>query len=681
MNKKLIPLLLLCASTMAQAQRQMSAPKGGKPISDELIGIFFEDISSSADGGLYAELLQNGSFEFSPAERDGWGPATAWKTIRPGHSLGYIQPVTKHIVDKSFTSSYNSNTQMRLHVERAREFYDYKGWRGFGIQNDGFDGISVKNNAKYDFSMRLANVGGAKQVRVALVEPQGWGQDPKLLSEAIIDIPAAGGADVKSAFNEYKATLTPNADCQKAALQILVLNEGDVYVDDLSLMPQDTFKGHGLRKDLAQALADLQPRFMRFPGGCVVHGGGDGFWNTYRWKNTIGPRHQRVQQKNTWGYHLSMGLGYFEYFQFCEDLGMEPVPILPCGVSCQGTNCGWNMWPKQAQDVAPMSEMDEWVQDALDLIEWANGDPATSKWAKMRADAGHPKPFNLKYLGIGNEEKISPEFNERFKYMYNKVTKAHPEIVIVGTAGPGSHPQNPDYEAGWKLAEELGMPIIDEHYYEQNKYFLQSRQYDKYPRDRKTKVYLGEYAAKDKKLIDALAEGLYLLHVERNGDIVCMTSYAPLFARKNATNWNPDLIYFDNERPYLTCSYYVQQMFGQSAGQYYYGDCVRFEGDAAGIQQPQEDVHYGQSVILNVKTRRLYVKLCNATADARRADVNLSRFGVKKNATKTTLTGDPNAENNFDAQPISPRRESIRAQKRFNIELQPYSFVMLEYEL
>ena len=673
MNKKLIPLLLLCASTMAQAQRQMSAPKGGKPISDELIGIFFEDISSSADGGLYAELLQNGSFEFSPAERDGWGPATAWKTIRPGHSLGYIQPVTTPIVDKSFTSSYNSNTQMRLHVERAREFYDYKGWRGFGIQNDGFDGISVKNNAKYDFSMRLANVGGAKQVRVALVEPQGWGQDPKLLSEAIIDIPAAGGADAKSAFKEYKATLTPNADCQKAALQILVLNEGDVYVDDLSLMPQDTYKGHGLRKDLAQALADLHPRFMRFPGGCVVHGGGDGFWNTYRWKNTIGPRHQRVQQKNTWGYHQSMGLGYFEYFQFCEDLGMEPVPILPCGVSCQGTNGGWNMWPKQAQDVAPMSEMDEWVQDALDLIEWANGDPATSKWAKMRADAGHPKPFNLKYLGIGNEEKISPEFNERFKYMYNKVTKAHPEIIIVGTAGPGSHPQNPDYEAGWRLAEELGMPIIDEHYYEQNKYFLQSRQYDKYPRDRKTKVYLGEYAAKDKKLIDALAEGLYLLHVERNGDIVCMTSYAPLFARKNATNWNPDLIYFDNQRPFLTCSYYVQQMFGQSSGNYYYGDCVNIEG-ADNLQ--------GQSVILNTKTRQLFVKLCNASGDKKKASINLSRFkSMKPMATKTVLSGQPEDENNFEKQPIAPQVNTVKMKKKMEVELEPYSFVMYQINL
>jgi alpha-L-arabinofuranosidase len=360
---------------------------------------------------------------------------------------------------------------------------------------------------------------------------------------------------------------------------------------------------------------------------------------------------------------------------------MQPVPILPCGVSCQGTNGGWNMWPKQAQDVAPMDQLDEWVQDALDLIEWANGDPAKSKWAKMRADQGHPKPFGLKYLGLGNEEKISPEFIERFKYIYNKVTKAHPEIVIVGTAGPGSHPKNPDFEAGWKLAEELGMPIIDEHYYEKNDYFLNSRQYDKYPRDRKTKIYLGEYAAKDKKLIDALAEGLYLLHVERNGDIVCMTSYAPLFARKNATNWNPDLIYFDNERSYLTCSYYVQQMFGQSSGQYYYGDCVKFEGDDAGVQQPQENVHYGQSVILNVKKRKLYVKLVNATDKAKKADVNLKRFSLKKLAVKTTLAGAPDDENNYEKQPIAPKTETFKPKKQFAIDLQPYSMVMLEYQL
>ena len=661
---------LLAAATLGlNAQKPMSAPKGGKAISDELIGIFFEDISSSADGGLYAELLQNGSFEYNPGERDGWGPGTAWRQVRPGHSLGTMQ------VRMDNPLNANNPTYMRLHTERTKEFHDYKGWKGYGLQNDGFDGISVKANAKYDFSVFMRNIGGAKQVRVVLAKPgQGWGAEPKALAETTFDVSS-------TSWQKYEAVLTPTEDCKNANLQILVLTVGDLDVDQFSLMPEDTYKGHGLRKDLAQALADLQPKFMRFPGGCVVHGGGDGFWDTYRWKTTIGPKEQRRGLKNTWGYHQSMGLGDYEYFQFCEDLGMEPLPILPCGVSCQGTNGGWNMWPTQAQDVVPMSEMDEWVSEAIDLIEWANGDPATNKWAKMRADAGHPKPFGLKYLGLGNEEKISPEFAERFKYIYERVTKAHPEIVIVGTAGPGSHHENPDFENGWKLAEELGMPIIDEHYYEQNKYFLSSRQYDKYPRDRKTKVYLGEYAAKDKKLIDALAEGLYLLHVERNGDVVCMTSYAPLFARKNATNWNPDLIYFDNERPFLTCSYYVQQMFGQSSGQYYYGDCVSFEGDAAGIQQPQQDVHYGQSVILNVKTRKLFVKLVNAGDQAKKANVNLSRFGLKKTAKKTVLTGSPDQENNFDQQPIAPQTETFKAKKKFDIDLQPYSMVMLEYQL
>ena len=670
MNKRTTLAALLAAATLGlNAQKPMSAPKGGKAISDELIGIFFEDISSSADGGLYAELLQNGSFEYNPGERDGWGPGTAWRQVRPGHSLGTMQ------VRMDNPLNANNPTYMRLHTERTKEFHDYKGWKGYGLQNDGFDGISVKANAKYDFSVFMRNIGGAKQVRVVLAKPgQGWGAEPTALAETTFDVSS-------TSWQKYEAVLTPTEDCANANLQILVLTVGDLDVDQFSLMPQDTYKGHGLRKDLAQALADLQPKFMRFPGGCVVHGGGDGFWDTYRWKTTIGPKEQRRGLKNTWGYHQSMGLGYYEYFQFCEDLGMQPLPILPCGVSCQGTNGGWNMWPTQAQDVVPMSEMDEWVSEAIDLIEWANGDPATNKWAKMRADAGHPKPFGLKYLGLGNEEKISPEFAERFKYIYERVTKAHPEIVIVGTAGPGSHPENPDFENGWKLAEELGMPIIDEHYYEQNKYFLSSRQYDKYPRDRKTKVYLGEYAAKDKKLIDALAEGLYLLHVERNGDVVCMTSYAPLFARKNATNWNPDLIYFDNERPFLTCSYYVQQMFGQSSGQYYYGDCVSFEGDAAGVQQPQQDVHYGQSVILNAKTRKLFVKLVNAGDQAKKANINLSRFGLKKTATKTSLIGTPDQENNFDQQPIAPQKETIKAQKKFTLDLQPYSMVMLEYQL
>ena len=664
----------MTAALGLHAQKPMTAPKGGKVISDELIGIFFEDISSSADGGLYAELVQNGSFEYSPAERDGWGAGTAWKQTRPGHSLGTLQVRMDNGIHP------NNPTYMRLIVERTREFHDYTGWKGFGLQNDGFDGISVKAGAQYDFSVFMRNVdAAAKDVRIVLAEPQGWGKDPKLLAEATLQVSDAS-------WKKYEALLTPNADCKNAMLQLLVLNTGALDIDMVSLMPEDTYKGHGLRKDLAQALADLHPKFIRFPGGCVVHGGGDGFWDTYRWKTTIGPKEQRRGLKNTWGYHQSMGLGYYEYFQFCEDLQMEPLPILPCGVSCQGTNGGWNMWPTQAQDVVPMSEMDEWVQDALDLIEWANGDQST-KWGRIRAEQGHPAPFNLKYLGIGNEEKISPEFAERFKYMYEKIQKVHPEIVIVGTAGPGSHPGNPDYENGWKLADELGMPIIDEHYYEPNAYFLSSRQYDSYPRDRKTKVYLGEYASKDKKLIDALAEGLYLLHVERNGDVVCMTSYAPLFARKNATNWNPDLIYFDNERPFLTCSYYVQQLFGLSSGDRYYGDCVTIENpDCAtrwnGLPEGQNGGNLqDQSVVLNTKTRKLYVKLCNAGGEAKTVRVNLSRFGLKKMATKTVLSGQPEDENNFDAQPIAPQKETFKAKKKFTMELAPYSFVMLEYSL
>lgn len=649
--------MMMSSALAMQAQKPVNAPSGGKHISDELIGIFFEDISSSADGGLYAELVQNGSFEFNLAERDGWGPGTAWRVVRPGHSLGLAQALQQEPLHA------NNPNYMRLNIERVGHYYDYDGWTGFGLENNGFDGINVKKNAKYDFSLFARCVDGKdKQVRVVLLVP---GKERKVLADTTITVSG-------KAWKKYAATLTASEDCLKAALQVLALNTGVMDVDMLSLMPQDTYKGHGLRRDLAEALEALNPKFMRFPGGCVVHGGGDGFWNTYRWKTTVGPKEQRRQLKNTWGYHQSMGLGYYEYFQLCEDMNMQPVPILPCGVSCQGTNGGWGM-KTQAQDVVPMNEMDEWVQDALDLIEWANGD-ASTKWGRVRAEAGHPKPFNLKYLGIGNEEKITPEFAERFKYMYDKITKAHPEIVIVGTAGPGSHPGNPDFDNGWKIAEEIGLPILDEHYYEKHTYFETSRQYDSYPRDRKTKVYLGEYASKDKKLRDALAEALYLIHVERNGDVVCMTSYAPLFAKKNATNWNPDLIYFDNERPFLTCSYYVQQMFGKSSGNYYYGDCVKFSGEKTNMQE--------QSVVLNTKTRQLFVKLCNASADSRTATIDLSRFkGVKTAAVKTTISGSPDDENNYDAQPIAPVTENVKVKKQMNVDVKPYSFTMFTINL
>lgn len=649
-----VALAATLGSPLNMSAQKMKAPIGGKEISKDLIGIFFEDISYSADGGLYAELVQNGSFEYNPTERDGWGAGTAWRFMRPGHSLGYITPMMANPIHE------NNPTYMRLHIERVGHYYDFNGWTGVGMRNDGFDGIAVKAGAKYDFSVFLRNVDAKnKDMRIVLV-----GEKDAVLGEATIT------ADSKD-WKKYTAEITSNADCEHANLQVLCLTTGDVDVDMVSLMPQDTYNGHGLRKDMVEALKGLEPKFMRFPGGCVIHGGGDGFWDTYRWKTTIGPKEQRRGLKNTWGYHQSMGLGYYEYFQLCEDLGMDALPILPCGVSCQGTNGGWGM-RTQAQDAVPMSEMDEWVQDALDLIEWANGDVNTT-WGKKRAEAGHPKPFGLKYLGIGNEEKITPEFEERFKYIYNIVRKKHPEIIIVGTAGPGSHKGNPDFDNGWRIAEETDLAILDEHYYEPKEYFINNQaNYDNYPRDRKTKVYLGEYAAKDRKLQDALAEALYLLGVERNGDVVAMTSYAPLFAKKHHESWNPDLIYFDNSNVILTCSYYVQQMFGTTAGNYYYGDVATIKGG---------DKYQGTSCVLNTEKRELYIKLVNAAGEAKDASIDLSRFKIKSKATITTMSGQPEQQNYFDAQPVAPVTKDIKMSKKMTLSVEPYSCSVIRVQL
>ena len=660
-------LTLSLATMLAVPALAQKVPAGGKAISPDMIGIFFEDISYSADGGLNADLIQNGSFEYNGAIRDEWGATTAWRQLRPGHSLGTFEVKGQ--------SPLNENNPNYLHitVERVGHYYDYNGWTGYGLRNDGWDGISVKAGEKYDFSMFARPAKGLMQARVVLVgekEVEAEGprgkykrREPVILAEDTLKLNAG------ATWQKYSCTLTANQSWQKAHLEVLFLTVGTVDVDMFALVPQDTYKGHGLRRDLCEALAGLQPKFMRFPGGCVVHGGGDGFWNTYMWKNTIGPKEARKQMKNTWGYNQSFGLGYFEYFQLCEDMGCEPLPILPCGVSCQGTNGGWGM-KGQAQDVCPMEDMEQWTQDALDLIEWANGD-VTTTWGKKRAEAGHPKPFNLKYLGIGNEERISPEFTERFKYMYERITKAYPDIIIVGTAGPGSHPKNWDYENGWKLADEIGLPIMDEHYYEPREYFQTSKQYDSYPRDRKTKVYLGEYAAKDKKLIDALSEALYLIHVERNGDVVCMTSYAPLFAKKGHYSWNPDLIYFDNDTTILTCSYYVQQLFGQHFGDYYYDPAIS-----------KDNKNVDASIVLNSKKKELYIKVANIGDKAESLQFDLSKFSVKKNATLITLSGtDPMAENNFVAQPIQPQTSALTVGKALKFEAKPYSFSVIKIKL
>lgn len=639
------------ATTITAAAQTVKVPKGGKQISNELIGIFFEDISSSADGGLFAELVQNGSFEYSQAERNEWSSGACWRMLRHGHSTGYIETRTDNPLNDK-TPHY-----MRIFAENVGHYSDFKGWTGVGMENSGFDGIVLRKDSEYELSFFARSEG--KILRVSLL-----GEHNRVLSDA--EIKVDGGV-----WKKYTAKMKATEDFNHARISILLLDNGIVDIDMVSLMPCDTYKGHGLRKDLAQALEDLKPKFVRFPGGCIVHGGGDGFWDTYRWKNTIGPREERVGIKNCWGYHQSFGLGYYEYFQLCEDLGAQPLPILPVGVSCQGAGGSWGL-KEQAQMVVPMSEMQEWVDEALDLIEWANGD-VTTKWGKKRAEQGHPEPFNLKYLGLGNEEKITPEFEERFKYIYDRVREKHPEIVIVGTAGPGSHKGNPDYDNGWRFAESIDLPIIDEHYYERREYFYDNQHnYDNYPRDRKTKVYLGEYASKDRKLTDALAEALYLLGIERNADVVVMTSYAPLFAKDKHISWNPDLIYFDNQRVIRTCSYYVQQFFGLTSGDYYYSDVVTVD----------EDKLLGASCIFNSEKNEVYLKVCNATGETKNAAVDLSKFKkLPLQAEMTTIKGQLEDENNFEAQPIKPQTSTIDITKKMSLEIQPYSFYMITVRL
>lgn len=414
-----------------------------------------------------------------------------------------------------------------------------------------------------------------------------------------------------AAWGEYKAQLIVTdkykgdwGDGKDIRFAIIPKGEEKVAVDLVSLMPQDTYKGHGLRKDLAETIAELKPRFVRFPGGCMLHG--QGLENIYHWKESIGPQKDRKPALNVWNYHQTRKLGFFEYFQWCEDMGAEPLPVLAAGVPCQNSQpnadgiCG-------QQGGIPMSEMPQYVQDVLDLVEWANGDPATSKWAKMRADAGHPAPFNLKMVGIGNEDLISTDFEKRYLMICKALKEKHPEIEVIGTVGPFHYPSS-DYIEGWKIAKENKQWIdaVDEHYYEKPGWFINHQDYyDNY--DRKApKVYLGEYAANGNNELDrALAEGIHLCNVERNADVVEMTSYAPLLCKNGYSNWNPDMIYFDNsEKIRLTESYKMQKMFGQHAGDTYIASELNL---SAALKR-----YVGTSVVKDSKTGKTWLKVVNA---------------------------------------------------------------------
>lgn len=609
-----------------------------KPISDLLIGIFFEDINYAADGGLYAELIQNRGFEYDLSDKQGndktWDHTKAWqlKGDKATFTIDTVAPLHP-----------NNKHYAKLEISQP----------GAALVNEGFNGIPLSNGDKYYFSLfaRVLNGKGGKLI-VRLVDGNG-------------NICASSTVNASSSqWKKQEITLTSKATVTDARLEIHPQFAGTVAVDMISLFPQKTFKGrrNGLRQDLAQTLADMKPRFVRFPGGCVAHG--NGLDNIYHWKHTVGPLEARKPQRNIWNYHQSVGLGYFEYFQFCEDLGAEPVPVVAAGVPCQNSSCGGN----GQQGGIPMCEMGDYVQDVLDLIEWANGDVKT-KWGKVRADAGHPKPFNLKYVGVGNEDLITDVFEERFTMIYNAVKEKYPEITVIGTVGPFS--EGTDYVEGWQVATKLGVPMVDEHYYQPPGWYIHNQDYyDRYDRN-KSKVYLGEYAAhlpgRPVNVETALAEALYLTTLERNGDVVAMTSYAPLLAKEGFTQWNPDLIYFNNTEVKPTVGYYVQKLYGQNAGDEYLTGNLK-------VTTHREDVRkrVAASVVRDSKTNEVMIKLVNLLPVPVKSTIDVNEINLPQTtASVTLLTGKPDDK---EAKPVT---SEIIISNEFTYEMPAYSFVVI----
>lgn len=614
-------------------------PSRSKPISDMLIGIFFEDINYAADGGIYAELVQNRGFEYSLEDKKGSDPT--WNNTKAWSLKG----------DKA---TFSIAIEGPIHANNPHYAVIKLDQPGAALVNEGFNGIPLKGGEKYYFSLfsRIADGKGGKLI-VRLVDESG-----ETCAEASLNTSA-------SAWKKQEVVLTAAKTVDNAQLQIVPQFSGSIAMDMISLFPQKTFKNrrNGMRQDLAQTLADMKPRFIRFPGGCVAHG--DGLENMYRWKNTIGPLESRKPQRNIWNYHQTAGLGYFEYFQFCEDVGAEPLPVLPAGVPCQNSSTGGH----GQQCGIPMEQMQDYVQEVLDLIEWANGDAKTTVWGKKRAEAGHPKPFNLKYIGVGNEDLISDVFEERYVMICNAIREKYPEMIVIGTVGPFY--EGSDYREGWRIATEQKLAMVDEHYYNPPGWYIHNQDYyDRYDRN-KSKVYLGEYAAhvagRHNNIETALAEALHLANVERNGDIVSLTSYAPLLAKEGFTQWNPDLIYFNNTEVKPTVGYYVQKLYGQNSGDSYLPSLVRLSNERNAVQK-----RVAASVVHDSHSGDYIVKLVNILPVAVNAKMDLRPFLVgAADAELTILSGKP------DDRTAKPVTTTVQAGEEYALELPAYSFTVL----
>lgn len=498
----------------------------------DLYGIFFEDLNHAADGGLYAEMVQNRSFEFCAVDNPSYHPLMAWEKIEKKYSRMQWWIQDSH--------PYSRRNPHYLVCEI------FETGMGAGVRNTGFTpGMYLQKGEKYRFSCLAATDGrGELPLRLVLENDEG-----RNLGQA--DIVVSNG----TVWNHYEAEITAQETTTAGNLSIYIEAVGRLYLDMVSLFPQKTFmqQRNGLRADIATLLADLKPRFMRFPGGCLVH---DGSINAedrdslYRWKNTIGVLEERPARRNNWGYNQTLGLGYYEYFCFCEEIGAKPLPVLPAG------------YDPHHQRKVPFDQLDEWIQEALDLISFANDD-ASAQWGRIRCELGHPEPFGLEYIGIGNEE-VGEGFFERYPYFHKAIKEKYPDIQIIASSGPFA--AGGEYEKGWNCARRNHADLVDEHYYMAPEWFLANHhRYDSFD-ENGPKVFLGEYASWGNTWYNALIEASYMTGMERNSEKVGLACYAPLLCNVNYINWKPDMIWFDNHQAYGTANYYVQKLFMNHQG-------------------------------------------------------------------------------------------------------------------
>ncbi|WP_026128696.1 alpha-L-arabinofuranosidase C-terminal domain-containing protein [Nocardiopsis halophila] len=538
---------VLCMTTAAPASAaadytiDVDTAASGPQISDRMYGIFLEDINHAADGGLYAELVQNRSFEYSTADNEDYTPMTAWEEVATGNADGNAE-----VVDDDGRLNERNRNYLRLALPADGGEY--------GVANSGYStGITVEEGKGYDFSVWAEAPGNrSTPLTVRLRDEQG---EP--LAEPLRIETERGG------WKKYTGTLTATASSTTGRLAVTGSGGGSLSLDMVSLFPRDTFKGreNGLRADIAEKVAALDPGFVRFPGGCLVNTGSHEAYEgpdwprerSYQWKDTVGPVEERATNHNFWGYNQSYGLGYYEYFQFAEDLGAMPLPVVPALV----TGCGED----EATDDPELLERH--VQDTLDLIEFANG-PADSEWGGLRAEMGHPEPFGLTHVQVGNEENLPEEFFERFVRFRDAIEAEYPDITVVGNSGPASG--GAVFERAWELNREHGVELVDEHYYNSPAWFLANNErYDSYDRQGPD-VYLGEFASQGNRFSNALAEAAYMTGLERNAGVVRMASYAPLLAAEWDAQWTPDMIWFDNARSWGSANYEVQRLFARNTG-------------------------------------------------------------------------------------------------------------------